>query len=466
MGSLPYKIIKQNADTLTPISLFSCLAGEKKFLLESSFEHEEKGKYSFVGANPYQEIIGHENYTTVMDHEQERKETFAERPLQYVQKHMPKIELDLPFPFHGGAVGYIGYDAIRQTIDIGNPLPDDHDMPDVHLMLYQDIIVYEHTSEMVYLVAINLDQQSEAMLDDRLEHLQQTLTHNVNIPKADDIAPVTFLPEITKKAFMEKVEAAKKHIYNGDTLQIVLSQRMQADFEGNPLSFYRKLRKANASPYMFYIDFNDYLLLGASPESLIQTSGKQVIANPIAGTRGRGETDEEEASLERELLSDKKEIAEHRMLVDLSKKDLGKVCDIASIITPTYMAIEKFQHVMHIVSEVHGKLKEDVSSIDALQACLPAGTVSGAPKIQALKIINELEDKKRGAYAGGVGYISFNHDLNMALTIRSLVIKDHKAHLQTGAGIVHDSDPEKEYEETLRKARSLMEVTQYDTAYG
>lgn len=333
-------------------------------------------------------------------------------------------------------------------------------------MLYQDIIVYEHTSEMVYFVAINLDQQPETVLDERLKHLQQGLTHNVTIPEVDDIAPVTFLPEITKEAFIEKVEAAKEHIYQGDAYQIVLSQRMQADFEGNPLSFYRKLRKANASPYMFYIDFNDYLLLGASPESLIQTSGQQVIANPIAGTRGRGETDEEEASLEKELLSDEKEIAEHRMLVDLSKNDLSKVCHIDSITTPTYMAVEKFQYVMHIVSEVHGELRADASSIDALQACLPAGTVSGSPKTHALRIINELEEKKRGAYAGGIGYISFNHDLNMALAIRSLVIKDRTAHLQAGAGIVQDSDPEKEYEETLRKAQSLMEVTQYDTANG
>ncbi|MEN1968500.1 anthranilate synthase component I [Lentibacillus sp. N15] len=465
MTTLPYKVIKQNADTLTPITIFSRLTGQKKFLLESSFEHEQKGKFSFIGVNPYQEIIGHGDHTTLTDHDKGTQIEYAEEPLQYVQNHLPKIELDLPFPFYGGAIGYIGYDAIRQVEDIGKPLTDDQEMPDVHLMLYQDVIVYEHTSETVYLVAINLEQQSEAMLDARLDKLQQALTSTAEIPTSDNMNPVTFLPETTKDAFMEKVETAKERIKQGDIFQVVLSQRMQADFDGNPLSFYRKLRKANASPYMFYIDFADYLVLGASPESLIQTSGRHVIANPIAGTRGRGQTDQEETMLEADLLSDEKELAEHQMLVDLSRNDLGRVCEIGSITTPIYMTIEKYQHVMHIVSEVHGQLKQGISSIDALRSSLPAGTVSGAPKIRAMQIINELEETKRGPYAGGIGYISFNHDLNIALAIRSLIIKDQKAYLQAGAGIVYDSIPEKEFEETLRKARSLMEVTQYDLTH-
>lgn len=466
MATLNFKIRQYNADTLTPITLFSRLTGKKKFLLESSFDHEQKGKFSFIGADPYQEIVGLEKQTTVFDHKNKTQNIFSEEPLQYIQQHLPKLDLDLPFPFYGGAIGYIGYDAIRQTEDIGEELTDDLEMPDIHLMLYQDIIVYEHASEMVYLVTINLDQQSEVELDHRLESMRHALTSTEDIPTTEAINPVTFFPETTKDAFKKKVETAKKHIQKGDTFQIVLSQRMQADFEGNPLSFYRKLRKANASPYMFYIDFSDYLLLGASPESLIQSKGRHVIANPIAGTRGRGETSEEEQALEKELLSDKKEIAEHRMLLDLSKKDLEKICEPNQMTTPVYMAIEKFQYVMHIVSEVHGQLKQGISSIDALRACLPAGTVSGAPKLRAMQIINELEENKRGAYAGGIGYICFNHDLNMALAIRSLIIKARKAYLQVGAGVVNDSDPEMEYEETLRKARSLMEVAQYDHAPG
>ncbi|MGY0694358.1 anthranilate synthase component I [Virgibacillus sp. FSP13] len=465
MTTLPYKVIKQNADTLTPITIFSRLTGKKKFLLESSFQHEQKGKFSFIGANPYQEIIGEGSTTKVLHHDSGEQKELSEEPLQYVQKHLPKIETNLPFPFYGGAIGYIGYDAIRQFEDIGEALPDERSMPDIHLMFYQDVIVFEHRTETVYLIAINLDGQPEKALDERLGHLQDVLNNNQKISGTDEIDPVYFRPEITEAAFKEKVRTAKERIQRGDIFQVVLSQRMKAKFSGNPFSFYRKLRKANASPYMFYIDFDDYLVLGASPESLIQTSGNKVITNPIAGTRARGRTEEEEAMLEKELLTDEKELAEHRMLVDLSRNDLGRVCEVGSITIPTYMKIEKYQHVMHIVSEVHGKLKMGMSSLEALSACLPAGTVSGAPKIRAMQIINELEETKRGAYAGGIGYINFNHDLNIALAIRSLVIKEEIAYLQAGAGIVYDSDPEKEFQETLHKAKSLMEVAQYDLTH-
>ncbi|WP_106495082.1 anthranilate synthase component I [Lentibacillus sp. Marseille-P4043] len=465
MTTLPYKVIKQNADTLTPITIFSRLTGKKKFLLESSFQHEQKGKFSFIGANPYQEIIGEGGTTRILHHGSGEQKNLSEEALQYVRKNLPKIETNLPFPFYGGAIGYIGYDAIRQFEDIGEALPDEQNMPDIHLMLYQDVIVFEHRTETVYLVAMNLDGRPEKVLDERLERLQDVLNSNQKQLDTDEIEPVHFQPEITEEAFKEKVKTAKERVQRGDIFQVVLSQRMKARFSGNPFSFYRKLRKANASPYMFYIDFDEYLVLGASPESLIQTSGNTVITNPIAGTRARGQTEEEEAMLEKELLTDEKELAEHRMLVDLSRNDLGRVCEVGSITIPTYMKIEKYQHVMHIVSEVHGKLKAGMSSLEALSACLPAGTVSGAPKIRAMQIINELEETKRGVYAGGIGYINFNHDLNIALAIRSLVIKEEIAYLQAGAGIVYDSNPEKEFQETLHKAKSLMEVAQYDLTH-
>ncbi|WP_099156592.1 anthranilate synthase component I [Virgibacillus ndiopensis] len=457
----PYKIIKQNADTLTPISIFTRITGKKKFLLESSFQHEQKGKFSFIGRDPYQEIIGKENTTTIIHQDTGNIEKLTEDPLQYLQKNLPQIDADLPFPFYGGAIGYIGYDAIRQYEYIGESLSDELNMPDIHFMIYKDVIVYDHTNEMIYLIAINLNNQSEEALNKRLHILENQLKTNQHAPMKE-MEHVQFQPQVTEYAFKEKVKTAKKHIQQGDIFQVVLSQRMQAKMVGDSFSFYRKLRKANSSPYMFYIDFDDYLILGASPESLIQTSGDTVMTNPIAGTRARGKTEIEEEALVKELLADEKEIAEHRMLVDLSRNDLGRVCEIGSITIPTYMKIEKYQHVMHIVSEVHGKLKAGFTSIDALRSCLPAGTVSGAPKIRAMQIINNLEEKKRGAYGGGIGYINFNHDLNMALTIRSLVIKDATAYLQAGAGIVHDSIPEKEYEETLHKAKSLTEVTLYD----
>lgn len=232
--------------------------------------------------------------------------------------------------------------------------------------------------------------------------------------------------------------------------------------DSDPFQFYRKLRNANPSPYMFYIDFDEYVLLGASPESLIKTIGSQVITNPIAGTRPRGNTQLEDSYYEKELLEDEKELAEHRMLVDLSRNDIGRVCEPGSITIPKYMVIEKYQHVMHIVSEVKGMMKPEFTGIDALKVCLPAGTVSGAPKIRAMQIINELEKQKRGVYAGAIGYINVNGNMDFALAIRTLVIKDGVAYLQAGAGIVHDSIPENEYIETLNKAKSLLEVNKDD----
>lgn len=462
--NLPYKLLKINADTLTPIGIFKRLHGERKFLLESSFEHEVKGKYSYIGSDPYKEIIGHGDTTTVINHITGEEKQYEQNALYYMQDNLPKIDLDLPLPFTGGAIGYIGYDAIRQFENIGTDLPDELDMPDIHFMIYKNIIVYEHSNETVYLITTNIDHVEEYILDERLQILKDVLHSSLELTTETD-TKVHFKPEITEEAFKEKVRIAKEYIHEGEAFQIVISQRMRANITGDPLAYYRKLRIANPSPYMFYIDFGDYLIIGASPESLIQTTGQQIVTNPIAGTRVRGKTTEEDNLLMKELLADEKEIAEHRMLVDLSRNDLGRVCETHSITIPTYMKIEKYQHVMHIVSEVHGILKANQTSIDVLIACLPAGTVSGAPKIRAMQIINELEEKKRGFYGGGIGYINFNHDINMALAIRSLVIKDNLAYLQTGAGIVYDSVPADEYAETLNKARSLMEVSDIDLTY-
>lgn len=461
---IPYKFIKQNADTLTPIGIYSNLKGTKKFLLESSFPHEKKGKFSFIGADPYQEFIGENNGTIILDHEKGTKEVQNSPVLSVLKEMLPKLEIDLPLPFFGGAIGYIGYDSIRSYEQIGDDLPDNLDMPDVHLMLYKSVIAFDHRNESAYLIAMNPDQQAEHVLDERLADLQKALIPTPNVDSSDDKTMI-FEPETDKQQFMEKVKVAKQHIQQGDAFQIVLSQRMTAAIHGNPFTFYRKLRKANPSPYMFYIDFETYQVLGASPESLVQTTGKHIVTNPIAGTRPRGKTEEEDEVLTKDLLTDEKEIAEHRMLVDLSRNDIGRVSEVESITIPTYMKVEKYQHVMHIVSEVHGELNANYSSIDALIACLPAGTVSGAPKIRAMQIINDLEESKRGVYGGGIGYINFNHDVNMALAIRSLVIKENKAYLQTGAGIVHDSIPENEYNETLHKAKSLMEVSNHDSTH-
>ncbi|MGM8365450.1 anthranilate synthase component I [Virgibacillus sp. W0181] len=454
--NIHFKLEKMNADTLTPVGIFKRLDGARKFLLESSVQHEKKGKYSYIGVNPYEEIIGHGNGTTVINHEAETKKEIKQNVLQYIKSNFPKLDLDLPLPFTGGAIGYIGYDAIRHFQHIGEKLEDDLEMPDVHLMVYKNIIVYEHSNETAHLIAMNVDQQPEAVLEERIQSLKEVLKKDITVP-APEASSVNFQPNISKDAFMEKVKVAKKYIHDGEAEQIVLSQRMQAELHVDPFSFYRKLRVANPSPYMFYIDFSDYLIIGASPETLIQTTGNNVVTNPIAGTRARGKTKMEDEQLMHDLLQDKKELSEHEMLVTLSKDELLQTCDANSVHAPVYMNIEKYEHVMHIVSEVHGTLKKNFTSIDALIASLPAGTVSGSPKKRAMQIVNELEEKTRGFYGGGIGYMTFNHDLNIALAIRSLVIKENKAYLQAGAGIVKDSIPENEYLETMNKARSLME---------
>lgn len=459
--TLSYKLRKKNADTLTPITIFKRLDGERKFLLESSFEHEKKGKYSYIGSDPYLEVIGHGDITTVIHHETGEEKKYKKDPLQYLKENLPKIDLDLPLPFTGGGIGYVGYDAIRQYEDIGPHLPDELNMPDVHFMIYKNLLIYKHSNESVSLVTINVDDEQESVLDQRLDLLETALKNDMDTTETE-MTNVDFQSDMSEESFKEKVKAAKQYIDNGEASQIVISKRMKTKIDGDPFSYYRKLRIANPSPYMFYIDFGPYLIVGASPESLIQTTKDYIVTNPIAGTRARGKTDEEDTQLMEELLADQKEISEHRMLVDLSENDLAKVCDSDSITIPTYMKVEKYQHVMHIVSEVHGKLKQNLTSIDALIACMPAGTVSGSPKKRAMQIINELENTKRGFYGGGIGYIGFNHDLNMALAIRSIVIKDHHAYLQTGAGIVQDSNLDSEFAETLHKARSLMEVNQID----
>ncbi|WP_407272499.1 anthranilate synthase component I [Radiobacillus sp. PE A8.2] len=462
-ASVSYKSIQLNGDVLTPILVFQRIKGRKKFLLESSAAHGEKSRYSFIGINPYKELIGSGNETTVQYVADGRTETETGKPLEVLKKHMPKKTLPLDFAFYGGAIGYIGYDAIRQYEEIGKINDDEIEMPEVHLMFYQDVIVFDHHKQSVTVLAINLDgEQTEQQLEQRLQALHEDIATQT-AEQDQPAVKVTFEPSITKQKFMEMVETAKQHITDGDIFQVVLSQRMKASFDTDPFTFYRSLRRANPSPYMFYIDFEDYIVLGASPESLIKTKGKQVITNPIAGTRPRGKTKQEDIDLGEELLADEKELAEHKMLVDLSRNDLGRVCEIGSITIPKYMTIERYQHVMHIVSEVQGQLTADYTGIDALISTLPAGTVSGAPKIRAMQIINELENQKRGVYAGAVGYLNMNGDVDLALAIRTLVIKDQQAYVQAGAGIVYDSDPAAEYQETLNKAKSLLEVSTNDT---
>lgn len=458
---LKFEVKELNGDIYTPISLFKSLKGKKKFLLESSLKHEQSGRYSFVGSDPFLECKAYGNNVQFKDKSSSIIDEQIGDPIEIIESFMPHHKLkEAPFPFTGGGIGYLGYDVIRLYEEIGMTPEDELEMPDIHLMFYEKVIIFDHLEHKVFIVVMNeWTKGLNGNLQEKVEEVEAELTNVYLDTHKEKLDRLSFHAQTSKDEFMEKVERAKQSIQEGEIFQVVLSQRLQASFSGDPFTFYRSLRQSNPSPYMFFIDFEDYVVLGASPESLLKVQGSQIATNPIAGTRKRGKTADEDRVLEKELLTDEKEIAEHRMLVDLGRNDLGRICEIGSIYLSKYLTIERYKYVMHIVSEVKGELKEEVTPLEALTSCLPAGTVSGAPKIRAMQIINELEITKRGVYSGAVGYIGVNGNLDFALAIRTMVLKDKTAYVQAGAGIVYDSDPASEFEETLNKAKSLLEVT-------
>ncbi|WP_040208645.1 anthranilate synthase component I [Neobacillus jeddahensis] len=459
MKTLNKLIIQEmKGDTLTPISILQKISGRKKFLLESSHKYNDSGRYSFIGSDPAFELISRDDKNEVISRDG-KKQILKGNPLEILTKLIPKSDDEVNlFPFIGGAVGYVGYDIIRNFEIIGKEYPDQLDMPDVHLMFYEEVIVFDHLEEKVMICGIPLSEQSskEAITQRILQRMDE-LKEPDFYREEEPFHFTGFTSDSTKEAFMKNVEIAKEHIVAGDIFQVVLSRRMQSTFQGTPLSLYRKHRSTNPTPYMFYIEFEEYTVLGSSPESLIKTRGTTVIANPIAGTKRRGKSSEEDEQIANELFNDKKELAEHRMLVDLGRNDLGKVCEFGSVHIDKYLSVEKFRHVIHLVSEISGTLNPENTALDALAACLPAGTVSGAPKVRAMEIINSLEKSKRGLYAGAVGYVSASGNIDFALAIRTMIIKNGTATIQAGAGIVHDSQPDSEYEETLNKLRSFLE---------
>ena len=443
------KMKKIEGDSLTPIAVFNRLQGPRKCLLESSLKTTATGRYSFIGANPSKAYIGEGETLREVDFRSGKETLHAGKPLELLKNLMPVREAVVEgLPFTGGALGYIGYDAIGVYEPVKAAVENSLQMPDIHLQLYETIIVFDHVKHDATIISF----------EDKVEEIEAQLRE----PETEEVEmhqpPLAFSSKIDAEAFRKQVEQAKMHIRKGDIFQVVLSQRLSAAYAGNAFQLYRKLRKQNPSPYQFFIDFDGYAVVGASPESLLTVRGGHMITNPIAGTRKRGRTEAEDAALAEELANDEKEQAEHRMLVDLSRNDVGKVAAVGSVKIPKYMAIERYQHVMHLVSEVTGELNNAMHPLDALVSCLPAGTVSGAPKVRAMQLIQQFETERRGVYGGAVGYIGFNGNLDVALAIRTFVVKDKQVHVQAGAGIVHDSDPQSEYEETLHKARSLTEV--------
>lgn len=444
------------ADHLTMIAAYLRLNGTKKSLLESIPRDKSKGRYSIIGVNPVHEIQAKGTELVIDDHRIETKD-----PLGEIEKFVIRESVEeSPLPFDAGMIGYVGYDTFALYEDLGQIPQDALGIPDIHFYVYESFVLFDHTNEKMTLVQDNVySNRSEKALDDALLQMEKALlTPSKEEQKTIQLSKLTFKSNTSKEQYMAMVTKAKEYIQAGDIFQMVPSQRLSAPFEGNSFDYYRKLRLSNPSAYLYYLDFGETKVIGSSPESLVSVKNRQVLTNPIAGTRKRGETVEEDSRLAEDLLRDEKERAEHQMLVDLGRNDIGKISEIGSVTVPVYMTIEKYRFVMHIVSVVEGRLKEGLSSLDALKATLPAGTVSGAPKIRAMQRIYQMEPVKRNIYAGAIGYLTKNDFSDFAIAIRTMVIHQGVAHVQAGAGVVYDSDPETEYLETLQKAKALMEV--------
>lgn len=452
-----------NADCITPVSAFLRIRGKNKCLLESIPREKESSRYSVIAFNPVFELQFQAGIFSVCNHlTAEKKEYPTKDPLKEIEQYvLTDNQLREELPFQGGAIGYIGYDVIACYENLGEIPRDELNIPDIDLFIFESFVIFDHQKEAMTLVVENTySQRAEGELDSQLAILEREL----QTPTKEE--QTTLLPEklsftshFTQEAFEEVVNKAKEYITHGDLFQVVPSQRLSGVFKQNPFDYYRKLRLSNPSAYLYYLDFNEGTkVIGSSPESLLQVKGQKVMTNPIAGTRKRGATKAEDNQLAEELLVDEKERAEHLMLIDLGRNDIGRIAEVGSVTVPLYMVIERYRYVMHIVSLVEGKLKKGLTAMDALKATLPAGTVSGAPKIRAMQRIYEWEPVKRGVYAGAIGYFSQDNQADFAIGIRTLVLKNQRAYVQAGAGIVYDSDPTAEYFETLQKAKTLLEV--------
>ena len=463
-------VLDSFADLDTPLSLYLKLANQRyTFLLESVVGGERFGRYSFIGL-PAKVRIRVQGTRVEVEDRGGVSERFEGNPLAFLREYMQRFRA-APLPglprFCGGLAGYFGYDTVRQIetrLAAHRPAAsgDLDDLPDMLLLLTDELAVIDNLAGKIYLIVYADPGEADAywIAKDRLQTLRQRLRMPVSIPFQTATALTTPTSETGAERFQSAVARAKEYIAAGDIMQVVLSQRMKLKFTASPLSLYRALRSLNPSPYMFYYDFGDFHVVGASPEILVRKEGGTVTLRPIAGTRPRGATREADDAFASELADDPKERAEHVMLLDLGRNDVGRVAEIGAVRVTEQMTIERYSHVMHIVSNVEGTLKRGLSCFDVLAATFPAGTVSGAPKVRAMEIIDELEPTRRGVYAGAVGYISFQDDMDTAIAIRTAVLKDQTLYVQVGAGIVHDSVPEAEWQETQNKARAILRAAE------
>jgi anthranilate synthase component 1 len=461
------------ADLDTPVSAYMKIGGEPySFLLESVEGGDKWARYCFLGCGPSIIIETKGSTVTVRNNGVEQKQNVGgAAPLSVLKEILSRYQpVDMPgLPrFSGGAVGFISYDMVRYFENLPDQTEDDLDIPDSIFIITDTLLIFDNVNQTIKVVSNahtegrdleEVYKETTAKIDALAKKLRQP------VPQTSTGTPGTSVDEdpriesnFAKEHFKEAVLKAKRYIHEGDAIQVVLAQRLKFDLQQDPFTIYRALRTINPSPYMYYLNFGDVQVVGSSPEVLVRLEGDDVEVRPIAGTRKRGQNEAEDQSLEKDLLQDEKELAEHIMLVDLGRNDLGRVAKVHSVEVNEKFSIERYSHVMHIVSNVRGKLKEGLDCFDVLKAAFPAGTVSGAPKIRAMEIIDELEPTRRGIYAGAVGYISFSGNMDTAIAIRTLVVKDQVGYLGVGAGIVADSVPENEFEETMNKGRAMLKA--------
>ncbi|WP_434778458.1 anthranilate synthase component I [Neisseria sp. Ec49-e6-T10] len=457
-------VLELFADLDTPLSVYLKLANKPfTFLLESVVGGERFGRYSFIGLACHTYIKVEDKRVRIFENKQCIKDEHMDDPLSFIQQYQDSFKTpeipNLP-RFTGGLVGYFGYETVHHfESKLGKTdKPDPIGTPDICLMLSEELAVIDNLSGKIYLIVYADPNANDGYFTakNRLESIRLQLRQSFALPLSLGSGQTQAISEYGEEPFRQAVQATKERIFAGDCMQVVLSQRMSMPFTDHPLMLYRSLRSLNPSPYLFYYHFDDFYIIGSSPEILVRREQDIMTVRPLAGTRPRGKNREEDTYLAKELLADPKEIAEHVMLIDLGRNDVGKVSHIGQVEVTEKMVIEKYSHVMHIVSSVEGKLPKNTHNIDVLKSAFPAGTLSGAPKVRAMEIIESLEPSKRGIYGGAVGYLSFNGDMDLAIAIRTAVIKNDTLYIQSGAGIVADSDPQAEWQETQNKARAVI----------
>ena len=456
------------ADLDTPLSTYLKLAnGPFTYLFESVHGGEKWGRYSIIGLPCDRVISIHGQIVKTYLENKLVEEIEVEDPLKWIEDYQTTFKhpdiVGMP-KFTGGLVGYFGYETIcyiEPKLAMAAEKTDPLKLPDILLMVSEQVIVFDNLSGKLYIIVHarpdekNAYAKAQARIDDLIKQMHQAIPTQ-SVAKSRQVKETDFISGFTQAGFEDAVDKVKQYITDGDAMQVVISQRMSIPFHAQPLDLYRSLRSLNPSPYMYYLDLADFHVVGSSPEILVRYEDEVVTVRPIAGTRPRGKTEEQDKALEQELLADPKEIAEHLMLIDLGRNDVGRIAQTGSVELTDKMLIERYSHVMHIVSNVTGTIRDNMSAMDVLRATFPAGTVSGAPKIRAMEIIDELEPVKRGVYSGAVGYIGWSGNMDTAIAIRTAVIKDQTLHIQAGAGIVYDSVPTNEWDETMNKGRAVF----------